>query len=368
MKSYLTRHSSLLISKLNLLLFLILLPGLSHIPVSGSIPLSQVMNHPSKKTQFVVFKFDDLTETNWKTWKTVTDIVISKNITAEIGLFVRSLTVGSQDYLVYVQSLVDDPRHFEIWMHGWTGEAKEFLETDYDLQLDHFYKARTTMLMKYDYILRDYGDHYWGGNKNTVKIVNEDPFIKGWIYYENRKKEIVYGLNQDKQVMPALNVYMETATGVVSYKKFHSDWIKFKADTLPYVVIQGHAWGYRSDSLRNEFTRIVDDLIARGVTFTHFNDYNRMIKGYSTDLTAPSVPTGLLITRPDNTHISLKWNASVDTESGIDCYKIYRDGICIDLSATTTYTDVVTGSHSYEVAAVNRNDLVSARSVNTTSP
>ncbi len=315
-----------------------------------------------EKVQYVVFKFDDLNETNWRTWKTVTDIIISKNVTADIGLFVKSLTLGNADYLAYVQSLVDDPKHFEIWMHGWTGDAKEFLETDYATQLDHFYKARTTMLMKYDYILRDFQDHYWGGNQNTVRIVNEDPFIKAWIYYENSKEENVHGVKPEKQVMPILNVYMETATGVVSFKKYLSDWSKFKASTLPYIVIQGHPWGYRTDSLRTEFTNVVNDLIAKGVTFTHFNDYNRMIKGYSADTTPPSVPQGLKVSKIDDTHVSLKWKASSDAQSGVDCYKIYRDGICIDLSAVPSYNDTTTGSHTYQVAAVNNNDLVSAKS------
>ncbi len=317
-------------------------------------------NMSQQKTQYVVFKFDDLSETNWKTWKIITDIIIKKDVTAEIGLFVRSLTLGDADYLAYVQSLVDDPKHFEIWLHGWTGEPKEFFETDYDTQLDHFHKARTTMLMKYDYILRSYGDHYWGGNQNTVRVVNEDPFIKGWIHY-NPRREKVAGLKPEKHLMYR-RVNMEPATAVVSYKKYLSDWSRFNADTLDYVSLQGHPWGYRTDSLQTEFTKIVDDLIAKGVTFTHYSVYNRIIKGYSTDNTPPSVPQGLKASRTDDNHVSLKWEASSDDQSGVDCYKIYRDGICIDLSAVPSFSDSVKGSHTYQVAAVNNNDLVSAKS------
>ena len=219
------------------------------------------------------------------------------------------------------------------------------------------------MLNKFDYIIRDFQDHSYGGNQNTVRIINEESFIKGWVYYQNSVFKYVYGVKPDKQVMPILNVYMEPKVGTVSYDKYKADWIKFKADTLPYVVIQGHAWGYRTDSLRNEFSKVVDDLKAKGVTFTHFNDYRKMIKGYSTDKTPPTVPSSLRATRIDDTKVKLNWNASKDSESRVDCYKIYRDGICIDISATTSFIDKETGAHKYEVCAVNNNDLVSAKSV-----
>jgi hypothetical protein len=218
------------------------------------------------------------------------------------------------------------------------------------------------MLNKYDYILRDFQDHYNGGNQTTVKIINEEPFIKGWVYYQNSVYKNVYGVKPEKQVMPILNVYMEPKVGTVSYNKYMSDWAKFKADTLSYVVIQGHAWGYRTDSLRNEFSKVVDDLKSKGVTFTHFREYDRMIKGYSTDKTAPSVPSGLNAKRIDNSHVKLTWKASVDKESGVDCYKIYRDGMCINLSASPDYTDEIGGAHQYQVSAVNNNDQVSNKS------
>jgi hypothetical protein len=316
----------------------------------------------SKKPQYVVFKFDDLTNTNWKTWKTVTDIVIKKDVKADLGIFVKSLTAGDEEYNKYVQSIVNDPKHFEIWLHGYTGDADEFLYADYATQLDHIVKSRIVMLNKYDYILRDFQDHYNGGNQTTVKIINEEPFIKGWVYYQNSIFKNVHGVKPEKQCMPILNVYMEPKVGTVSYNKYISDWAKFKADTLAYVVIQGHAWGYRTDSLRNEFSKVVDDLKSKGVTFTHFRAYDRMIKGYDSDKIPPTVPARLRAKKMDDSHIKLKWKASKDKESGVDCYKIYRDGICINLSSTPEYTDEISGPHQYQVSAVNNNDLVSAKS------
>lgn len=308
------------------------------------------------ETKYVVFKFDDLKETNWRQWKTITDIIIEKDITADLGIFVQSLVLGDADYLAYVQSLVDDPQHFQLWFHGWTGTSKEFFESDYDTQLKHFYLARTTMLMKYDYILRTYSPHYFGENKYTPKIVNEDPFLKGIIYSSDK------AYCDEKQGLVPHVLRMEPATGIVSYEHYLSNWSKYSADTLSYIVLQGHPWGYTTDSLQANLIEIADDLLRKGFSFTHVSDYRRMLKEYSADSTAPSGPTVLKTNRIDDDHVDLSWDPSVDAESGVDCYKIYRDGICIDLSISTDYTDRVPGSHNYQVAAVNNNDLVSKRS------
>jgi len=130
---------------------------------------------------------------------------------------------------------------------------------------------------------------------------------------------------------------------------------------MRFVVLQGHPWGYKTDSLKDEFCKVVDDLKDKGVTFTHFRDYDKMIKGYSTDQTPPSVPTELKAIREDD-NVKLTWDASLDKESGVDCYKIYRDGVCIDLSASTSYLDPIRGKHKYWVAGVNNNDIVSGKS------
>lgn len=315
--------------------------------------------HSEGKSKYVVFKFDDLAETNWKKWKTVTDIIIEKDITADLGIFVQSLVLGDEEYLAYVQSLVDDPQHFQLWFHGWTGTPKEFFDSDYDTQLEHFYKARTTMLKKFDYILRIYSPHYYGVNEHTIKIVNEDPFLKGLIYKTSKD------YTAEKQGLAPSYMRMEPATGIISFEHYLSNWKKYNADTLSYIVLQGHPWGYTTDSLRGNLTEIADDLLSKGFTFTHLTDYRRMIKGYSMDTTPPSVPLGLNVSRTDDMHVSLSWDPSVDAESGVDCYKIYRDGVCMDLSKASDYTDRISDSHNYQVAAVNNNDLVSERSAGT---
>ena len=128
------------------------------------LSVSSSFSQSSQKKPYVVLKFDDLTNTNWKNWKPITDLIIDKNITADCGLFVNSLNSGDEEYLRYLKSLVDDPKHFGIWLHGYTGDDKEFFEADYATQLEHFQLSRTLMLKKFDYILRNFGPHYYGGN------------------------------------------------------------------------------------------------------------------------------------------------------------------------------------------------------------
>ena len=75
------------------------------------------------------------------------------------------------------------------------------------------------------------------------------------------------------------------------------------------------------------------------------------------DTTPPSTPTNLSATAVSSTQINLSWTTSIDpsvagqTISGISGYRIYRSGIQIATSPTTSYSN--TGLASYTVAAVD---------------
>jgi len=56
------------------------------------------------------------------------------------------------------------------------------------------------------------------------------------------------------------------------------------------------------------------------------------------DTTAPSIPTNLSVDTITATSISLSWTAATDNV-GVTGYEIYRDGIKVATSTTTTYTD-----------------------------
>ncbi|MBN2474241.1 MAG: lamin tail domain-containing protein [Pirellulales bacterium] len=83
------------------------------------------------------------------------------------------------------------------------------------------------------------------------------------------------------------------------------------------------------------------------------------------DDTPPSPPQDLFAGVPSHTQIDLAWDPAIDPESGIDHYRIYRDGIAIGNSATTTFSDVTAQPatlYTYEISAVNGQQLEGNRS------
>ena len=75
------------------------------------------------------------------------------------------------------------------------------------------------------------------------------------------------------------------------------------------------------------------------------------------DTTPPTQPTGLVGRIEDATTVALAWASSSDTESGIDHYRIYRDGQVVGTSVVTRFTGDLqfssTQPNRYRVAAVN---------------
>ena len=85
----------------------------------------------------------------------------------------------------------------------------------------------------------------------------------------------------------------------------------------------------------------------------------------TSDLTAPSVPTGLTTTSITSTQVSLSWTASTDNVV-VTGYKIYRDGVQIATTSSRTYSDkrLARGTtYKFTVAAYDAAGNTSAQSV-----
>jgi fibronectin type 3 domain-containing protein len=89
-----------------------------------------------------------------------------------------------------------------------------------------------------------------------------------------------------------------------------------------------------------------------------------MLVVYSTplpdDTTPPSTPSGLSATDNGASEIALTWNPSQDNESGVDNYRVFRDGAFVGTVTTPSFTDteaIPGATYSYTVSAVN-GDLV----------
>ncbi len=88
--------------------------------------------------------------------------------------------------------------------------------------------------------------------------------------------------------------------------------------------------------------------------------------GPITDTTPPNAPGNLAALPISGSQLDLTWNASVDPESGVTFYRVFRDNVEIGTSTTTSFSDtsvVIGETYVYEVAAVNGADLESLRSL-----
>ena len=83
------------------------------------------------------------------------------------------------------------------------------------------------------------------------------------------------------------------------------------------------------------------------------------------DATPPTIPQNITAVTTSESQIDLIWQASDDPESGISSYNIYRDGINIGQSTTTSFSNTGLNAgttYTYKVSAVNGVGLESAKS------
>jgi spore coat protein CotH len=87
----------------------------------------------------------------------------------------------------------------------------------------------------------------------------------------------------------------------------------------------------------------------------------------SFDESPPTVPQNVVATimpGPTGPMVSLSWSESSDPQSGIAFYSVYRDGLLLQTTTDTTFTQsgLATGTtYSYQVAATNASNITSAR-------
>ncbi len=309
----------------------------------------------------VILKFDDVREENFSSFKWTTDIVKAKGAKGGVGIFAQVFETEGTPCMDYVRSLCNDPTTFEVWFHGYEGSPQEFYGTSYAVQKQAFVISRFIMLSKFDYLMRTYSSHYYGGDATTVQVFNEDPYLRCWMWPAGVE---AVGLRPDADILPYERPFnLEATTGVMStFEKFVEG---YNANSgREWIVLQGHPWGWDTAG-RNTFSQVLDFLNSQGVTYINCWDYYKEQRGI-TDTTAPHPPTGVGLTRINSQTIKITWNASVDEESVVDGYKVFRNGIFIAISPDIFYTDAYTqslpDSTRYQLSGINRANLSSAKS------
>jgi hypothetical protein len=306
---------------------------------------------------YVIFKFDDLNDKGvpWRGFKAIADLCKAKGAKCTMGIFGQSLERGDTAYFRYLRSIIYDP-DIEIWMHGYDGAADELLG-NLTYQKWAFAKTRWNLLYYLDYLPRTFSPHWKSGDTCTVKAFLADSLYLSWPLYP--PKGTFKGL---------LTNQCQLETGDTHYPDSLITLIKHYdecASKMDYMICQGHPWNWDAKA-RETFGKYLDYMISKGARFTTFYEYYRIINKIN-DMTPPSKPEGIKISRKNVQSVTLSWNPSIDSESKVDAYKIYRSGRFIDITTGTSYTDqskrFLADTASYQISAINRANLSSVRSV-----
>ena len=97
----------------------------------------------------------------------------------------------------------------------------------------------------------------------------------------------------------------------------------------------------------------LDTLAVTAVTGSHTVSNFTISASVAVDTIAPSVPVGLSASAVSTTQINLTWSASSDAV-GVAGYRIYRDGVEVATTDTSSYSDVglsASSSYAYSLAA-----------------
>ena len=342
---------------------------------------------------YVILKWDDFGCEYPNIWpqgsEALETVIKPLNVKVSIGFFTEDLTpltgqcvTGHPDYMQYIHDLAADPR-FEIWYHAYVGIEWEFgCEWSCPTQPplapspssgaieSMFSQGRFNLLYHLDFLPRVYGPHWYTYGSNLFTAFNTDPYFHMWFVNEASDQNITKWL-LDANSMNCVN--MEDGNGEVSpgavelpatFSDQVSQFVKGNCVTKDVVVLQTHPgqW-YGNATATSYFIQNVGTLKQHGARFVTAHEYYNIKKGY-TDTVRPTIPSGLTAGRvADSDTVYLSWDPS-NAPSGVDAYKVYKNGTFLNLTQATSYSDSQATSDTdyYEVAAVSVANLSSARS------
>ena len=242
----------------------------------------------SKKTNqgVIILKLDDLrfddryefgVRTGWIDTLTLLDnysVKGSIGIIAEDSLDLNADNQSDAEHINYVSSMHDNGH--EVWHHGWDhqkdGEKGEFCGHPYERQKRHFHDSILLIEKKYGITMRSFGTPYNCSDAILSEVFEEQDTIKVFMFGDTPLP--VNALNLDKR-----RVNIESSTGEPDFEYFKTKYLNNLGQD--YYVLQGHPknWEVGSDEL-NEFSKIIEFLIAQGHTF--MTPYQYYLSVYST--------------------------------------------------------------------------------------
>ncbi len=219
----------------------------------------------------IVIKLDDLDASSSFTVMVPTfDFLAANNIKAGFGA--KALLTISVSQIAAIKNYLQKTNAkgealFEIWNHGLDHTQNnpagtwEFSGTSYAYQKMHLDSACSLLKSKLGVTAHAFGAPYNQNDTTFMRVMSENPDMKV-IMFSQQTPSAASGIMNLKN-----RVNMESATGVVGYAYFVGNYNAQKTAYRDYMVLQGHPGQWTTDSLKNEFKKIVAFLTAEGCEF-----------------------------------------------------------------------------------------------------
>lgn len=231
---------------------------------------------PRKAPPYIIIKVDDLKK-NWDgkvhpMWQKLVDFVRQRKIKASIGIICNSLEGDNPLYFQWIKDL-HATGIIEFWNHGydhaeWQENGKklqEFSGSTYEHQKQHMSKSNQLAREKLGFPFLTFGAPFNAIDKTTVKVLEEDPDIKIWLYGDLKNPA-------GKIVLDRVGVNIENPTFVPDLQKFIAGYAKYPEREV--FTIQGHPTHWNEDRWA-QFVKIIDFLTEQKAIFMTPAEYVR---------------------------------------------------------------------------------------------
>ena len=215
----------------------------------------------------VILKLDDLKAsstsiTGFSTpWDRLFNYSATKPLVMSVGIIGNSLETTNPAYAASIRQIHDAGR-VEFWNHGYLHVRDqpvgtfEFKGTTYAYQLSNFQTTQSLARERLGFPFTTFGSPYNATDDVTRQVLETDLDMQTSLFGPSTSSRLL-DLKRWLNMEVSAGVMMDYDTFVANYPSQRQ---------RPYLVLQGHPSGW-DEAEFTTFTRIVDFLIADGVTF-----------------------------------------------------------------------------------------------------
>ena len=245
----------------------------------------------------IMLKLDDFGNDH-PGWRRVIQFLQDRKIKSSIGVICVNLERAPLDghRFDYVRDMQRSGL-FEFWFHGydhmeWVDDQgfqhNEFDGRPYDELKRRFDLSQDLAIHRFGFGFRVVGPPGGGAlpkgmapgksapgrglvSATAYQVVQDDPRMKIWLYgtpIDAAGKELAA---KGKVTILDRDANIENPTFVPNPERFEKEYLR-SAATRDYLVLQGHPWAWSDERFAN-FVKIIDFLVAQGVTFTTPSEY-----------------------------------------------------------------------------------------------